>query len=87
MVIWNLIIACPQNEFIPWYRRLGVPKNVIAVILFIVGLFFLLWGKEYIKPCSFVIVSLCFGMIVKSLIMPVYELEIKCKVVYNLKLH
>ncbi len=67
--------ACKGSKFIAWYKIVGVNKMIIGALLGVCGLFLVFLGNTYFKFCSSLIIAVCSGLILKSLLAPFVEIS------------
>jgi len=60
--------ACSQGKFSAWWNQFGLPKQALAAILILVGLYFLFFAAQFQKVSSLMINSSILGLILYSFI-------------------
>jgi len=60
--------ACSQGKFSAWYNQFGLPKQALAAILIVIGLYFLFFAAQFQRVSSLLINSSILGLILYSFI-------------------
>ena len=66
MTISNLILACTTGKFKAWWNQFGIPKQALAAILIVIGLYFIIMGVYCWKLNSIIINCAILGLILFS---------------------
>jgi len=67
-IVINSIHGCHGKKFNPWYKQFGIPKEVLAVILILGGLYFLIFGQYFGDVNSLIINCSILGMILYNIL-------------------
>jgi len=66
-IIINSVHGCRGKQFSPWYKQFGIPKEALAVILILGGLYFLIFGQYFGDVNSLIINCSILGMIMYNI--------------------
>lgn len=78
--------ACPVSQFHSWYSRLGLNKYAIGSLLGVIGLIFLFLGSYFGGLMTAIIIATTSGIILKSTLSPVIELQLLRIFIFNFSL-
>jgi Domain of unknown function (DUF4203) len=68
-------LACSQGKFTAWWNQFGIPKQGLAAILIIIGLYFWIFGTRFENVNSTIINSAILGLILYSFITIFYPIN------------
>jgi len=67
-IVINSIHGCHGKKFSPWYKQFGIPKEALAAILILGGLYFLIFGQYFGDVNSLIINCSILGMILYNIL-------------------